>query len=390
MLAISQDTTIRFFYTDSLTVDYRPEKPIFRSFNKENIKYNLFYNDLSITSFKIFEADRYYFLDKEDSIIKVENYINNYLSKSDSLITQQVDVLCKRYEIPQKIKVELLSNELETQKLARSYFYLGSYIPKLKSNGNLQTRLQYYINKINQQHLSIFSQFHIALLTHTIALQLTHKPIRTIKNIEELKKYYADMQSFFTKGTNAYSYLVSSLEAHAKYNKIPFKVRDVRDLKRDAKASIFKKYVQKKYISKKEALKDSPLDKTLYDVNFKSSDLQNVISQYAGKPLVINFWASWCPPCIQKLPEINEYKNSYPNLSFMFISLDQSHDGWKLFLHGRKLFGTMQYRRNYNNQDSIFNNIPEIPKYGFLNKNGQIKFSTELNDSIIKNYIKNF
>ncbi|MCK6431487.1 MAG: TlpA family protein disulfide reductase [Burkholderiaceae bacterium] len=32
-----------------------------------------------------------------------------------------------------------------------------------------------------------------------------------------------------------------------------------------------------------------------------------VMEQWQGKPLLINFWATWCPPCITELPEINRF-----------------------------------------------------------------------------------
>jgi thiol-disulfide isomerase/thioredoxin len=29
------------------------------------------------------------------------------------------------------------------------------------------------------------------------------------------------------------------------------------------------------------------------------------LAQYKGKPLVLNFWATWCPPCVDEMPELN-------------------------------------------------------------------------------------
>lgn len=31
------------------------------------------------------------------------------------------------------------------------------------------------------------------------------------------------------------------------------------------------------------------------------------IQQYQGKPLLINFWATWCPPCVEELPMLNAF-----------------------------------------------------------------------------------
>lgn len=37
------------------------------------------------------------------------------------------------------------------------------------------------------------------------------------------------------------------------------------------------------------------------------------IHDYQGKWVVLNYWAQWCGPCVEEIPELNELSNQYPN-----------------------------------------------------------------------------
>ncbi len=46
---------------------------------------------------------------------------------------------------------------------------------------------------------------------------------------------------------------------------------------------------------------------SLPDLQGNTQDLR---TKYAGRPLLINVWASWCGPCIEEMPELNRYAQS--------------------------------------------------------------------------------
>lgn len=46
------------------------------------------------------------------------------------------------------------------------------------------------------------------------------------------------------------------------------------------------------------------------------------MSQWRNRPLVINFWASWCPPCVKEMPDLNRLSQENPGAQFLGIAVD--------------------------------------------------------------------
>ncbi|KAB8057919.1 redoxin family protein [Janthinobacterium sp. FT14W] len=50
------------------------------------------------------------------------------------------------------------------------------------------------------------------------------------------------------------------------------------------------------------------------------------LSQWKGKNLLVNFWAPWCPPCVEEMPELSEVQGHYgvKNLQVIGIGIDSA------------------------------------------------------------------
>ncbi len=67
------------------------------------------------------------------------------------------------------------------------------------------------------------------------------------------------------------------------------------------------------------------------DFNVKDIDNKEVsLKEFEGKYILINFWASWCAPCIKKIPELKQFLSFYHSKGFEIIniSIDTKRENW--------------------------------------------------------------
>ena len=59
-------------------------------------------------------------------------------------------------------------------------------------------------------------------------------------------------------------------------------------------------------------------DLRLEDLDGKTHDLKD----YRGKVVLLNFWATWCPPCIKEIPSLNNLQQKFSSNDFVVLSVD--------------------------------------------------------------------
>src|SRR5262245_7729685 len=74
---------------------------------------------------------------------------------------------------------------------------------------------------------------------------------------------------------------------------------------------------------------------SLKDMNGQKVDL----ASFKGRPVLINFWATWCPPCKAEIPWLTEFaeKYKYENLAVIGISVDDPPEEIRKFAADQKV-----------------------------------------------------
>ncbi|WP_235914871.1 TlpA family protein disulfide reductase [Pelistega ratti] len=118
---------------------------------------------------------------------------------------------------------------------------------------------------------------------------------------------------------------------------------------------------------------------------------KGTMAPFKGKPVLVNFWATWCAPCVREMPLLDQVSKQYPNVPFVGIALDSiknmqkfeekvnvSYPLWRVELKQLKLIR------------QLGNSKGGLPFTALFNERGEIEsvFLGELHEKTIKEMLQ--
>lgn len=97
------------------------------------------------------------------------------------------------------------------------------------------------------------------------------------------------------------------------------------------------------------------------------------LSDYKGKVVLLDFWATWCGPCKIEIPWFMEFEQTYKSRGFAVLGISMDEDGWdivKPYIQERKI----NYRVLLGNDEAgqLYGGVDSLPTSFLIDRSGKI------------------
>ncbi len=93
------------------------------------------------------------------------------------------------------------------------------------------------------------------------------------------------------------------------------------------------------------------------------------VSDYAGEPLVVNYFGSWCPPCNMEAPELSSWVKNHPDAQFVGVAVEDTEDAAAGFMEKYDLSYPVVLDPQWDNANA--NGVTGVPETIFYDAGGK-------------------
>ncbi|MBD2869614.1 redoxin domain-containing protein [Paenibacillus arenilitoris] len=108
---------------------------------------------------------------------------------------------------------------------------------------------------------------------------------------------------------------------------------------------------------------------------FKLADLDGnlrELSDYEGKPVVVNFWGTFCPPCVKEMPEFERQYEKWKDQGLVILAINLSEDTLTVNNFVRRFELQYPILRDVNRKTERSYGLKSYPTTFFIGRDGKI------------------